>query len=331
MSARSISLRSILVMTMLIAAPTLASPTGDGSPTALGGADPVALIGGRDLPGLPEITAAHGRFNYQFATEDNRKLFLGDPGRYAIQRDGECAAMPGTPTDGRLFRVHDGRIYAFGSAACRERFVRNPAAFLDPAARRPVRNVAIFLFPGVELLDFAGPGEVFAAATDESGQNTFHVYTVAATREPLLSEGFVTVTPQYTIADCPRPAIIVVPGGNVSSPLGDPRVIEWIKRAAPDCDIVMSVCNGARMLGAAGLLDSLRVTTHHGAIANLRKAVPSATVLENVRYVDNGRIITTAGVSAGIDGALHVVDRLHGRSTAEQTARYMEYDWRPQK
>jgi transcriptional regulator GlxA family with amidase domain len=185
------------------------------------------------------------------------------------------------------------------------------------------KNVAIFIHEGVELLDFSGPGEVFAAA------RSFNVYTVALTEDAILSQGFVTVKPQYTILNCPTPDIVVLPGGNTRIPLGEPKVIEWIKRASARAEIMMSVCTGAFLLAEAGLLDGREATTHWASIDRLRQVAPQTKVYENRRFVDSGKIITSAGVSAGIDGALHVVDRLLGRSSATQTARYMEYNWRP--
>ena len=188
------------------------------------------------------------------------------------------------------------------------------------------RNVAILVYPGVELLDFAGPGEVFAATDGKQG-HAFRVFTVAENREPVTSEGFVKITPQYSVADCPKPAIVVIPGGQV--PSHNPILLAWVKDRSKDTEIVMSVCNGALLLGNAGLLKDLEVTTHKSALQSLSLIEPTARVFTNRRYVDNGRIITAAGISAGIDGALHVVARLHGEETAWATARYMEYDWRP--
>jgi transcriptional regulator GlxA family with amidase domain len=106
---------------------------------------------------------------------------------------------------------------------------------------------------------------------------------------------------------------------------------EWIKTVARETEVAMSVCNGAYLLARAGLLNDKRVTTHWTAMSGLKREAPTAMALENVRYVDNGRVLTTAGVSAGIDGALHIVDRLLGRLAARLTARYMEYDWKPVK
>ena len=186
------------------------------------------------------------------------------------------------------------------------------------------RRVAIVLYPGVELLDFAGPGEVFAAA----GDGAFDVFTVAATHEPIVSQGFVRVTPGYAIADSPTPDLIVIPGGHVSSVLDDAKMMEWLKARAATAELTMSVCNGALVLAKAGLLDGLRATSHYGSIERLR-TFSRVTVVPGERFVDNGRIVTTQGVSAGIDGALHVVERLLGAEAAWSTARYMMYHWEP--
>lgn len=187
------------------------------------------------------------------------------------------------------------------------------------------RAVAILLYDGVELLDFAGPGEVFASTHGPNGR-AFHVFTVARSKAPVLSQGFVTVTPEYSLEDCPEPDIVVVPGGNVPD---DDAHVEWVRRCAAGGELVMSVCNGAYLLADAGLLDGLEATTHHGALEELAGAHPKTRVYTNRRFVDSGKIMTCAGVSAGIDGSLHVVERLLGEEGARRTARYMEYDWRP--
>lgn len=192
-----------------------------------------------------------------------------------------------------------------------------------PATSR--RNVAIVLYDGMELLDFAGPGEVFQAAG-----KAFNVYTVAATSEPIVSQSFVKIVPEYTIETSPKPDILVIPGGNAANVARLAPLVEWVIRSAQASEVTLSVCTGAFVLAKAGLLDGLHATTWHGAIGRLRDAAPKATIHENVRFVDNGRYVTTAGVSAGIDGALHVVSRLLGEEQARSTARYMEYDkWDP--
>ena len=183
-------------------------------------------------------------------------------------------------------------------------------------------KVAILLYPGVELLDFAGPGEVFSVAG-------FEPYTVAATVEPVVSQGFVTVTPQYSIENCPAPDILVVPGGGVSRVTGNEATMRWIRETAAQADHVLSVCTGALVLAAAGLLDGLEATTHRSALEGLRRAAPGATIVEGRRWVDNGKILTAAGVSAGIDLSLHFVGRIRGPEAATQAASYMEYRWEP--
>lgn len=190
------------------------------------------------------------------------------------------------------------------------------------------KNVAIFIHEGVELLDFAGPGEVFAVA--ERNQ-AFNVYTVSASLDRVVSQGFLTVTPQYEISNCPEPDILVIPGGDTHIPLKDQKVIDWIKKASEGAEVTLSVCTGAFLLAEAGLLEGIEVTTHWGVIGKLKELAPNTTVRENRRFVDNGRIITSAGISAGIDASLHIVKRLLGPGTARKTARFMEYEWQAEK
>ncbi len=187
-------------------------------------------------------------------------------------------------------------------------------------------NVAIFIHQGVELLDFAGPGEVFASAPG------FNVYTVAASEEPIISQGFVKITPEFSFGNCPKPDIIVLPGGATNIPMADPAVISWIESTVPETLLSMSVCTGAGLLSKAGLLDGKTVTTFHNYIDALQEMTPKAKVVRDTRFVDNGSVVTTAGVSAGIDGALHVVAKLRGDEAARRTAEYMEYDkWKPEE
>jgi transcriptional regulator GlxA family with amidase domain len=177
----------------------------------------------------------------------------------------------------------------------------------------------------MELLDFAGPAEVFAAA---DGGRAFKVYTVAESDQPIKSQGFVTITPQYTIANCPPPDILVIPGGNATSVSRSQKMLDWVKDVSQNAERVLSVCTGAFVLARAGLLDGLEATTHHNAINGLRRNHPKVKVRTDVRVVDNGKILTAAGVSAGIDGALHIVSKVCSQQVAQRTAEYMEYTWR---
>jgi putative intracellular protease/amidase/TolA-binding protein len=185
-------------------------------------------------------------------------------------------------------------------------------------------NVAIFLYEGVELLDFAGPGEVFSAT------NGFRVYTVTLDGQEIVSQRFVRIKPEYSMETAPLPDIIVFPGGGSGPTSENPQVMKWIKGRAQAGAFFMSVCTGASILGNAGLLKNLNITTWYGFIPHLQKMLPDSKVLEHTRFVDNGNVITTAGVSAGIDGALHLVSRIKGLDVAKATAKYMEYDkWNP--
>ncbi len=193
------------------------------------------------------------------------------------------------------------------------------------------RNVAILIFDDVEVLDFCGPFEVFSAAGRAREEQPFTVYTVAETPGPITTRGGMSVNPRYTWADCPPPDILVVPGGYGTrrQMLNEP-LLSWLRQISGQAEITLSVCTGALVLGRAGLLDGLTATTYHTAFDLLREAAPQATVVEGHRLVDNGAVITAAGVSAGIDAALHVVARLLGQEAAHETARYMEYDWHPE-
>lgn len=188
------------------------------------------------------------------------------------------------------------------------------------------RNVAILIFDEVEVLDFCGPFEVFGVTGRSQEDAPFNVYTVAESMEPVLARNGLSVNPRYTIADCPPPDLLVIPGGfGARKQMHNPVVIEWIKRCAGPAELVLSVCTGALLLANAGLLDGLAATTHHGAFDLLRAAAPRTEVREGERFVDNGKLITSAGISAGIDMSLHVVARLLGEKVARETAERMEY------
>ncbi|NMO18909.1 hypothetical protein HPC49_15055 [Pyxidicoccus fallax] len=207
------------------------------------------------------------------------------------------------------------------------------AAEVKPRRPGPTRNVAIVLYEGVELLDFAGPGEVFAAAGDQAmvgDAPAFRVYTVAKSKAPLTSQGFLKVTPDFSPEDAPPPDILVIPGGNTGVVLEDAAFSGWLARTAEQAEVALTVCTGALVLGKAGQLDGLDVTTFNNLIDSLQRMAPKARVHRGRRLIDSGRIVTTAGVSAGIDGSLHVVARLLGLRVAQKTARYMEYRWTPE-
>jgi transcriptional regulator GlxA family with amidase domain len=195
-------------------------------------------------------------------------------------------------------------------------------------------NIVILLFPEVEVLDFAGPFEVFSTAARVAKRDRklpappCSVFTVAATREPVRARGGLMVLADRTMADAPKADVLIVPGGVMTEPLGNPQTLAWVKRTAANANLVASVCTGAFVLGRAGLLDGLTVTTHWEDIADFRRDFPQVTVVENRAWVDEGPIVTSGGISAGIDMSLHLVRRLLGADLARATARQMEYRWR---
>lgn len=204
-----------------------------------------------------------------------------------------------------------------------------------------MRNVAILLFNEIEVLDFAGPFEVFGVADRQNGNNRtteppFNVFTVAD-RGFVYARNGLRISPTYLLQDHPPAHIIIVPGGggyhSDGTPYGarremhNPLVIDWVRRTAQTAELVLSVCTGALILAKAGLLENLSATTHYLAADSLAQLTPTTTVRAEERYIDNGQIITSAGISAGIDMSLYVVGRLLGKDIAEETARYMQYDY----
>ena len=188
------------------------------------------------------------------------------------------------------------------------------------------KHVGILVFDDVEVLDFAGPFEVFAVADELSGHAAFNVFTVGLRPGVVRANNGLKVVPDYTVDDCPVPAVLVVPGGiGTRALMGNPVIIEWIRSASGRSEVTLSICTGALLLAKAGLLDGLRVTTQHDLLGMLGELAPLAVVDPGARFHDNGAIVTAAGISAGIDASLHVVGRFLGAGSAEGTATYMEY------
>ena len=185
------------------------------------------------------------------------------------------------------------------------------------------KTVAILIFEGVQIIDYTGPYEVF-------GQAGFDVFTVGEKKDPLTTAMGMSVIPQYTLDNHPKANVLLIPGGNVPAHLENLAVIGWIQKNAKNAEIVLSVCNGAFFLAKAGLLDGLEATTFASLIPGLQQAAPKTKVVSNKRFVDNGKIITTAGLSSGIDGSLHVIERLAGRGWAQIVATGLEYNWDPE-
>ena len=195
------------------------------------------------------------------------------------------------------------------------------------------QNVAIFLFDDVEVLDFAGPYEVFCTAARvlqrvaPQEAPALNVFNVAAHQTDVRARGNLQVRAHYHFNDHPDIDVLIIPGGVVTAELQKEDVIEWIQKQSHKARLIASVCTGAFLLARAGLLDGLMATTHWEDINDLRCMFPAVNVQENQRWIDNGYLVTSAGISAGIDMSLHLVETLCGRDTALKTARQMEYVW----
>ncbi|HEU5382806.1 MAG TPA: DJ-1/PfpI family protein [Ktedonobacteraceae bacterium] len=198
--------------------------------------------------------------------------------------------------------------------------------------QRSLPTVGILIFDEVEVLDFCGPFEVFSVARpvepEKQGDEhcLFRVVTIAERDQIVTCRGGLLVQPHATIEQHPPLDILVVPGGQgTRRERHNARVLDWIGQQDQQTQLTTSVCTGAFLLAERGLLNGRRATTHWASIAWMRETYPALEMLADQRVVDEGHIITSAGVSAGIDMSLHVVERLYGAEVARWTARRMEY------
>jgi transcriptional regulator GlxA family with amidase domain len=194
--------------------------------------------------------------------------------------------------------------------------------------------VAFVITDDAVTIDFAGPWEVFKdvflkdRGTTLAEQAAFRLYTVSDSREPVKTSGGMRIVPDYTFDDAPQPAIVVVPAQSGRSP----KMLEWIRKMTTQSDVVMSVCTGAYVLGDAGVLKGKKATTHHLYYDEFQKTFPDVLLQKDKRFVQSDPVIFTAGgLSSGIDLALHIVELYFGSSSAEETAKILEYkgtDWK---
>lgn len=194
-------------------------------------------------------------------------------------------------------------------------------------------RVGILAFDGVEALDLAGPFEVFTTASRMqqrlSGTSIapFEVVCVAREPVPVRARAGLTLVPSHGFADVPSIDVLVVPGGVVDNAMACQRTLDWIEETSRTAQLTASVCTGAFLLAASGVLTGGEVTTHWEDTSDLARQFPALTVREDVRWVDQGRTVTSAGISAGIDMSLHLVARLTSMALAERTARQMDFQW----
>ncbi len=194
-------------------------------------------------------------------------------------------------------------------------------------------EVGILLYDDVEVLDCCGPFEVFTTAARvalRQGWSTapFQVHTVAAGDSTVVARGGLRLVASSTLRDHPPLDILIVPGGLTEEAEGDERLIAWLVEVAEEAAVTASVCTGAFLLATAGLLDGREATSHWEDVDDLERRFPKVSVRRHVRWVDEGHVLTSAGISAGIDMSLHVVRRQEGEQLAKATAHQMEYEWR---
>lgn len=223
--------------------------------------------------------------------------------------------------------------------SCRDPIALPENRLLKPAGSQAGRSevqmerkrVGIVLFEDIEVLDFCGPFEVFSTTRlNEEGRrdepSPFEVLLVAERPGPVTATGGMTVLPHCTFENCPRLDVVVAPGGwGTRRELKNPVMLDWLRARAEEAETVTAVCTGSMLLGFAGLLDGLHATTHWRSLDWMRDSFPSVTVEYNKHFVEDGRVFTSAGISAGIDMALKVVARYFGEDIARATARHMEF------
>lgn len=190
------------------------------------------------------------------------------------------------------------------------------------------RTVAILIFDQVELLDFAGPYQVFSSVKHpDTNERLMNVFTVAESADPLECSKGLRVIPDYALESCPPFDMILVPGGmGTRTAVHRQPLIDWIAERSRDIELTTSVCTGSFLLAQAGLLDGKPATTHYASIERMRETYSTIDVREQTRWTEDGNILTSAGVSAGIDMALYVLQRLYGKPVADATATSIEYE-----
>jgi transcriptional regulator GlxA family with amidase domain len=199
------------------------------------------------------------------------------------------------------------------------------------------RTVGIYIFDDVEVLDFAGPFEVFSVAGQKLEPKPFQVFLMAQHNRPIIARNTFQVLPHFTLESAPIPDLLLIPGGGGHRPdgtpfgtrleLSNPVLLEYIHKIHPQTELTLSVCTGALILAKAGLLSHQKANTHHLGLEALQNIDSSIDVQTGIKWVESGKLITSGGISAGIDMSLHVVAKLLGKELALETAHYMEYDW----
>lgn len=222
----------------------------------------------------------------------------------------------GCPLDGKHF-TNSGNC-----SACQMELSPNLLGLERVNRPSPRPSVGIFLFDGADVMDVSGPLSVFEHAG-------FNVITFAKQKEMTRIGMSVELMPDFAINSLPTVDVLVLPGGGLAeSNPADPVVVDFLRGRKDSTKVILSVCSGAFFLGEAGLLDGQQSTTFAGLIPKLESQYPKSEVLDNIKYADNGQIVTSAGLSSGIDASFLVVSKFYGRGRAQEIANHMEYPWK---
>ncbi len=251
--------------------------------------------------------------NYSLAQEKDKIYYecppcaCADDGKIA-EIGGECPSCGMALVEKEITNISNKELF-------------NPLRVLNPPM-----NVAIYLFHYNQVLDYAGPYDAFV-----SGGSSFNVYTVGATSNPIITQPNLSINPQYTIKNAPKPDIIIIPAG--MNDTVNQKARDWILKSAENADYVLSVCNGAFLIAELGLLDGLEATANISGLNDLENNFPKIKkVHRDRRYVDNGKVITSGGVSAGIDASFYLISKILGVQRAQAAANGLEYIyWNPEK
>ncbi len=290
-------------------------------PIVLKGLDPISLADGQEVAGKAEFSTTFGRFKYLFSSAENKAKFDGAPSSYGVQRNGKNLTVVTEVGEPDFFLVDDHKIYLVRNQGQLDSAKKDPKRYTDRF--KDAKSIAILVFPGVQIIDYSGPYEVF-------GQAGYDVFLVSETGEPMRTTMGQNIIPDYKFAECPTPTVLLTPGGRVPSKAQpDNPNVAFVKQMSGMAKYTLSVCNGAFWLANAGLLDGKEATTFYGLVDALRDNFPKIKVTPETRFTDNGNIMTTSGLSSGIDGALRLVGKLDGEPAARSVAYNMEYNYQP--
>lgn len=190
-------------------------------------------------------------------------------------------------------------------------------------------NIGIYIYDKAEVLDFSGPFEVFSTANRLTNDHDINTFLISEKGEMVKARGGFNVMPHYSVSNHPTIDILMIVGGVHAEEMNKKTVLSWIKESSNEAQIVASVCTGAFLLAQSKVLTKQTITTHWEDIPSLKEQFPRLNVITNQRWVDEGRIVTSGGISSGIHMSLHLIDKLFGEELARQTAKQMEFDWLP--